>query len=163
MSLVQQVSGNIDIVMVSETKLGSSFLVSQFLIDGYSPPFRLDCDNNGGGIMLFVREDIPCKLLPVENHPMAGFYEEINLRKTKWLLCCSYHPNRSKIDFHVEHLNRTLALYSSHYENFIIIGDFHVEANDSTISEFSDTYDLKALLKSQPAIRTQTNLALTLF
>ena len=91
--------------IVSETKLDNSFLVSQFLVDGYTPPFRLDRDNNGGGIMLFVREDIPCKLLPVENHPMEGFYVETNLRKTKWLLCCSYNPNRCKIDSHLENLN----------------------------------------------------------
>ena len=81
------------------------------MIDGYSPPFRLDRDNNGGGIMLFVREDFPCKLLSVENHPMEGFYVEINLRKTKWLLCCSYNPSRCKIDFHLENLNRSLALF----------------------------------------------------
>ena len=56
------ISGNIDILMVSETKLDNSFSVSQFLIDGYCPPFRLDRDNNGRRIMLFVREDIPCKL-----------------------------------------------------------------------------------------------------
>ena len=105
-SLVQQVTGNIDVLMVSETKLDNSFPVSQFLIDGYTPPFRLDRDNNGGGIMLFVREDIPRKLLPVENHSMKGFYAEIKLRKTKWLLCCSYNPNRCKIDFHLENLNR---------------------------------------------------------
>ena len=37
--LVQQVSGNIDI-LTSETKLGNSFPVSQFLIDGYSPERR---------------------------------------------------------------------------------------------------------------------------
>ena len=67
--------------MVSGTKLDNSFPVSQFLIDGYTPPFRPDRDNNGGGIMLFVREDIPCKLLSVENHPMEGFYVEINLQK----------------------------------------------------------------------------------
>ena len=97
--------------------------------------------------MLFVREDIPCKLLSVENHAMEGFYVEINLRKTKWLLCCSYNPNRWKIDFHLENLNRSLALYSSHCENFIIIGNFNVEANDSAISVFSDTYDLKSLTK----------------
>ena len=30
--------------------------------------------------MLFFREDIPCKLLSVENHPVEGFYEESNLR-----------------------------------------------------------------------------------
>ena len=163
-SSVQQVSGNIDILMVSGTKLDNSFPVSQFLIDGYTPPFRPDRDNNGGGKMLFVREDIPCKLLSVENHPMEGFYVEINLQKTKWLLCCSYNSNRCKIDFRLQSLNRSLALYLSHYENFIIRGDFNVEANDSAISVFSNTYDLKALLKSQPAIRIQINLlALTLF
>ena len=47
-SLVQQVSGNIDILMVSETKLDNSFPVSQFLVDGFTPPFILDRDNNGG-------------------------------------------------------------------------------------------------------------------
>ena len=146
-SLVQQVTGNTDILMISETKLDNSFPVSKYLIDGYAPPFRLDCDNNGGGIMLFVREDIPCKLLSIENYPMKGFYVEINLRKAKWLLCCSCNPNRCKIDFHLENLNRSLALYSSHYENFIILGDFNVEANDSAVSVFSDTYDLKSLIK----------------
>ena len=139
-SLVQHVSGNIDILVVSETKLDNSFPVSQFLMDGYSPPFRLDRDNIGGGIMLFVREDMQCKLLSVENHPMEAFYVEIHLRKTKWLLCCSYNANRCKIDFHLENLNRSLALYSSHYENFIIIGDFNVEANDSAISVKSQPY-----------------------
>ena len=59
-SLVQQVTENIDILMVSETKLDNSFPVSQFLIDGYTSPFRLDRDNNGRSVMLFVRENIPC-------------------------------------------------------------------------------------------------------
>ena len=76
---------------------------------------------------------------------MEGFYLEINLRKTKWLFCCSYNPNRSKIDFHLENLNQSLALYSSHNKNFIIIGDFNMEGNDSAISVLNDTYDLKSL------------------
>ena len=88
-SIFQQVMGNIDILKDSETKLDNSFPVGQFLIDGYNPPFKLDRDNNWGGIMFFVREDIPCKLWSVENHPIEGFYVEINLRKTRWLLCCS--------------------------------------------------------------------------
>ena len=64
--------------MISETKLDNSFPVSQFLVDDYTPPSRLDRENNRGGIMLFVREDIPCKLLSMENHPMEGFYVEPN-------------------------------------------------------------------------------------
>ena len=85
--------------------------------------------------------------MSIENHPMEGFYVEINLRKTKWLLCCSYNTNRCKIDFHLQNLNQSLPLYSSHYINFIILGNFNVEANDSVVSVFSDTYDLKSLIK----------------
>ena len=51
------------------------------------------------------------------------------------------------MNFHLEHSNRNLNLYSSHYENFMKIGDFNVEANNSAMSVFSDTYDLKSLIK----------------
>ena len=48
--------------MVLETKLDNSFPVSPFLIDDYTASFRPDHDNNRGGIMVFVKENIPCKL-----------------------------------------------------------------------------------------------------
>ena len=40
--MAQQSTGNVDILMVSETKLDNSFSVGQFLIDGYGPPSWLD-------------------------------------------------------------------------------------------------------------------------
>ena len=97
--------------------------------------------------MLFVRVDIPCKLISLEIKPMEGFYVEIHLRKTKWFLCCSYNPSRSNINFHVEHLNQNLALYSSCYKNFMIIGYFNVEANNRAMSVFSGTCNLENLIK----------------
>ena len=84
--------------------------MGQFLIDGNGPPIRLDRDIHGGGLMLFVREDIPCKLLSLEKIPIEGFNVEINLRKTKWLLCCSCNSSKSNIDFHLEHLKPKLSL-----------------------------------------------------
>jgi hypothetical protein len=81
--LVDQCKGNVDVLMISETKLDSSFPVGQFLIEGFSMPFRLDRNKNGGGIMLFVREDIPVKLLSTEVHPIESFYIEINISKKK--------------------------------------------------------------------------------
>ena len=79
--LIKQITGNIGILMISETKLDSSFPTGQFLINGYSEPFRIDRNSQGGGIMLYVREDIPPKLLGIETSPTEGFYVEINLRK----------------------------------------------------------------------------------
>ena len=53
--LSTEVKGNIDALMVSETKTDNSFPVGNFVIDWLSTTYRLDRDDNGGGIMLFVR------------------------------------------------------------------------------------------------------------
>ena len=57
--------GNIDILMVSETKIDMSFPTSQFVIQGFAAPFRLDRTNTGGGILVYVRDDVPSKLLNI--------------------------------------------------------------------------------------------------
>ena len=49
--------------MLSETKLDSSFPHAQFSIEGYSKPYRLDRDRNGGGLILFIRKGLLSKLL----------------------------------------------------------------------------------------------------
>ena len=41
-TLTDRITGNVDIMVISETKLGDSFPKSQFKILGYSSPFRLD-------------------------------------------------------------------------------------------------------------------------
>ena len=51
--LIFQIKDNIDILMLSETKLDESFPNSQFLINGFSAPYRLD-RNNRGGVSFFI-------------------------------------------------------------------------------------------------------------
>ena len=46
------VRDNVDILLITETKIDSSFPIAQFQIDGYTTPYRLDRDENGGGILL---------------------------------------------------------------------------------------------------------------
>ena len=101
--------------MISEIQLDNSFREDQFLIPEHSSPYRFDRNCQGGGIMLYVREDIPSKLLSIENRTSEGFYIEINLRKKKWLLCDTYNPHRNNIGNHLDSLSKNLALYSSAY------------------------------------------------
>ena len=61
--LRELVQDKLDILLISETKVDPSFPSSQFPIDGFSSTFRLDRNSSGGGIMLFIREEIPSKLL----------------------------------------------------------------------------------------------------
>ena len=60
--------------MISETNIDDSFPIANFLIDGFSHPYRIDRNSSGSGIMLYVREDTPSNLLKVESVPMEGFY-----------------------------------------------------------------------------------------
>ena len=120
-------------------------------------PYRVDRNGNGRGIMLFVREDIPSKLLSVENSPTEAFFIEIDLRKKKWLFSCSYNPNRENIENHLETLSKNLALYSSSYENLIIIGDFNVCVEEISMSWFCDTFGLKSLIKDATCYKNPEN------
>ena len=73
-------NNNIDILMISETKLDRSFPNGQFHIYDFSEPYRFDRSGSGGGIFLYIREDIPSKLI-LTKIKMEGFFVEINLRK----------------------------------------------------------------------------------
>ena len=44
--------------MISETKIDESLSKGNYLIQGFSSHYRLDHDFKGGGIMLYVKEDI---------------------------------------------------------------------------------------------------------
>ena len=119
--LKEQIQDNIDILMISETKIDASFPIGQFLLNGYSTPFRLDRNAHGGGILLYVREDIPSKLLLVEENLIEGFFVEINLRnKKKWLLSCSYNPKKTSLSNHIAELSKSLDLFTIKYERLLI-------------------------------------------
>ena len=78
---------NLDILLISETKIDSSFPTAQFQIEHYTT-YRVDRNINGGGILLYIGEDIPSTLL---NSDMSfeRFSIEINIRNKKWLLICT--------------------------------------------------------------------------
>ena len=49
-------------------------------MEGYSTPFRKDRTSENGGILLYAREDITCKIIKAETDAYyKGFIIEINL------------------------------------------------------------------------------------
>ena len=67
--------------MLSETETDDKLPKGRFLIKGSGDPFGTDRIVNGKGILFYVREDIPTKLLSVKTLPSEGCIVEINLRK----------------------------------------------------------------------------------
>ena len=87
------VKNQVDIVILVETKLDDTFTGDQFCIEGFSKPYRLDRNRNGGGVMIYVRKDIPSKELKKHKFTknVEAMFIEINLRKNKLLLVVTYH------------------------------------------------------------------------
>ena len=164
--LISQVKGTVDVLMISETKIDDSFPIANFLIDGLSQPYRIDRNSSGGGIMLYVREDIPSTLLKVEPLPIEGLYVELRLRSKNWLINCSYNPNRNAISNHIGELSDFLDFHSSTYNNIIILGDFNVGVEEPHMKKFCENYNLQNLIKQptcykNPSRPTSIDLILT--
>ena len=52
-----------DICLISESKLDNTFPINQFaIISGYKV-FRRDTNRCGGGLILYMNENVPCKPL----------------------------------------------------------------------------------------------------
>ena len=97
---------------------------------------------------MFVRENISCKIIKIDSDAdFERIFVEINLRKKKWLLCCSYNPHKSNITNHLTNICNTLDKLSANYEYLILLGDFNVEHEEESIAEFLNLYNLKNLVK----------------
>ena len=73
----------INILVIAETKLDDTFPNAQFLVPGFSKPFRVDRNRKGGGVMIYVRENIPSKLSTKHVLPsdIECIFLELNFRK----------------------------------------------------------------------------------
>ena len=148
--LANFVMGKVDILFISESKIDCSFPTGQFTIPGFSPPYRKDRSDRGGGVLLYLRQDIPSKLLNHTHGPCDEDFEtlfiEINLHKKKWLIVGSYNPKKSMILNHTSFMSKNLDYFTSFYDNIILLGDLNCEPSESIISEFCDAYNLKNLI-----------------
>ena len=101
-----------DVFLVSESKLDHIFPGNQFRINGYKI-FRLDRNRFGGGLILYINENIPCK--PLQEHIHLPNFEVIAIEfyqnNQKWLLLGLYKPPNQKTSDFIQNLSLILDLF----------------------------------------------------
>ena len=107
--------------------------------------------------MIYVREDIPVKLLSGESLPAVCVFVKINLWKRKWLVCCSYNPYKDNKSNHLELIRKKLDLYLSNYESIILAEDFTSEINDKCITDFYEIYNSSSLIRESTRYKNPKN------
>ena len=137
---------------ISETKIDDSFPDAQFVIDEYRM-FRRDRTQYGGGVVAYVRSDIPCrrmKCLETSSVEMLSI-EVIPNKSFKCLIMIAYKPpSLSNQTFTVE-MSDAMDRAQLHYDNIYVLGDLNFDYLDSAKSgpliDLCEQYDLNQLIE----------------
>ena len=148
--------GKINILVITETKTDSTFPLIQFAIQGYSKPYRFDRNRNGGGVFIYVREDISSRELKIHNTPedIESIFIEINLIKTRWLFCGCYHSPSQSGYYFFENIGKALDLK---HDKFMLVGDFNAEESEPCLSQFLYECNVKNIVKENTCFKTALN------
>jgi len=153
------IKDSIHLLVLTETKLDDSYPTSQFLIPGFGVPFRLDRNTEGGGVLMYVNNDIACKQLKFHDFPndIEGMFIEKNLHNKKWLIFGGYNRRKQQINFFLDKVGKALDKYISDYENIILLGDFNSETCEKDMKEFLEIYNLQNLIKKPTCFKNATS------
>ena len=89
------------------------------------PPLRVDRNQHGGGILIYIKEGIPAReisLLESTSKDVEAKALEINLHKLKWLLFDIYRPPSQTDNFFLKEISKNIEHFCTKYENFLVIG-----------------------------------------
>ena len=145
----------LDIFLISETKIDNSFPEAQFCCEGYSHPHRRDRCLGAGGLLMYVNQDIPSRILKSHDTPedIEIMCVEINLRKQKWVVIGIYRPPNLNAIYFSNHLSRVLDLYSKKYDNLIIMGDFNSQETDENMKNLLISFNLVNLVRENTCFK----------
>ena len=73
------------------------------------------------------------------------YWDEYKIKK--WLIICTYNPNKTLISNHLKEIGKKLDNYSWKYENFILLGNLNTEPTESAVRDFCEIYSCKNLFK----------------
>ena len=141
----------VDLLVVSESKLDSTFPDAQFNVAGFCI-YRQDYTASSGGLLVYMRSDIAHPHLVQLEINMGGFESmciEVNNNKSRRVYVCIYkHPSVSDSIF-LKYLSQMADKRLTMCPDIVFIGDMNCCPKKSdTIEEFCEIYNLKNLITS---------------
>lgn len=150
------ISSGVDIVCISETWFHSSISDTVYQLPGFSL-FRADRVTNAGGVCIYIRKDIKCKIIlkSEPNSPIEYLFLEVAMNYVdKLLVGCVYRPNRN---IPLEALILNIQDVTLPYKDIIIAGDFNSNLIvDNTLREYMLAIDLHPTNNTIPTHYTPT-------
>ena len=123
-------NGLCDIFALSETKLDESFPTAQFHISNFVL-HRKDRNSHGGGIITYIRSDLPHRRrfdLELNVNTFEFIILEVQFyNKEKWFICSCYKPPGVKDSVFERSFNELLNSLQTESPHILIIGDINFD------------------------------------
>ena len=141
----------VDMLIVAETKIDDSFNINLFKVEGYKTE-RRDRTAHGGGLMTFVRSDLPFKRRKdLECEEVETICYELSMSKRKWCIMGAYRPPSMKNQNFESDLTKYLDKMLINYENLICIGDLNYDLlskdKSKPLTNICDNFNLQCMVK----------------
>ena len=121
-----------DIIAISETWIQSDS-ITEFQINGYELFSVRRKTKGGGGVVLYVKQDIQCQLLTEKSVSIEGILEFVTVAiqvnkpiSKKCVISCIYRTPGSNIDMCIDTIN-TIFGDSKYNSSLFVCGDFNID------------------------------------
>ena len=123
---------NFDIIAISETWIQSDS-ITEFQINGYELFSVRRKTKGGGGVVLYVKQDIQCQLLTEKSVSIEGILECVTVAiqvnkpiSKKCVISCIYRTPGSNIDMFIYTINSIFS-DSKYNSSLFVCGDFNID------------------------------------
>ena len=147
----------LDILVLSESKLDESYKQDVIDIEGYNC-VRQDKRGNSGGILTYISKDIPFSLGNIQlcNDEIECLSIELNIKEEKIMLLCMYkNPRTDPVTFK-KFFEETCESVSNLYENIIIIGDLNFNMfQDNMLAAIIPPFNMTNIIKDATCFKSK--------
>ena len=94
--------------------------------------------------MFYVNENLLCKSLTTELDNLTDtIFLEVNVQSSKWQFVGCYKPPSQNEEFFISNLSKTINVYSTKYDNILLMGDLNLTIENKHLEELLSLFDIK--------------------
>ena len=113
------------LICLNEKKLDSDVADNKLRLEGFHEIFRKDCDKNGGGVAIYVRSNIKCKIREDFGDDLESISVELDVPYVKPILVTTlYRPPDSRVEL-FSFIENMISKIDQEGKECILTGDFN--------------------------------------